>query len=206
MYVIVVTRNKSIAVSTLHSLMMIQMHSQMRNVHTEVVFADGLSVLPKHIKTGERIVWFEYGTNLDHDTIPRLFGTMEKDIRCVVFPAVLEGIDWTMFREKTVQGSKEPVHQRGLHFDTNVTKKIVGTDLWDVESTKACVWVMDTKQINKKLKSVDKKVSCESYESLFAQLKALNIRIAAYPGAQVIRHYTHECLGNILEVPGVVMQ
>lgn len=206
MYVAVVTRNKSIAVTTLHSLMTIQMHAQSRNVHVEVVFVEGLSALPKLVKTGERIVWFDYGTNLDHDSIQRLFNTMEKDIRAIVFPSVIEGIDWDMFKKKTIEGSKEPLHQRGLNFDTDVTKKIVGTDLWDVEKTSAHVWVMDSNHINKKLKSIQKNLSCDSYEGLFQQLKANNLRVAALPSAIVVRCYTHECLGNILEMPGVSMQ
>ena len=89
MYVLVVTRNKSIAVTTLHSLMTIKMHAMSRGWHLEVVFVEGLSALPKYVKTGERIVWFDYGTNLDQDSIPRVFNTMEKDIRVVVFPAVV---------------------------------------------------------------------------------------------------------------------
>lgn len=206
MYVAVVTRNKSIAVTTLHSLMTIQMHAQSRNVHVEVVFVEGLSELAKLVKTGERIVWFDYGTNLDHDSIPRLFNVMEKDIRAIVFPAVIEGIDWDMFKKKTIEGSKEPLHQRGLNFDTDVTKKIIGTDLWDVEKTSAHVWVMDSNHVNKKLKSIQKNLSCDSYEGLFQQLKANNLRVAALPSAVVVRCYTHECLGNILEMPGVSMQ
>lgn len=206
MYVAVVTRNKSIAVTTLHSLMTIQMHATSRSVHIEIVFVEGLTALPKLVKTGERIVWFDYGTNLDQESIPRVFNTMEKDIRVVVFPAVVEGIDWDMFKKKTIEGSKEPLNQRGLNFDTDVTKKIVGTDLWDVEKTSARVWVMDSSHVNKKLKSTQKNLSCESYEGLFQQMKANNIRVAALPSALVVRHFTHECLGNILEMPGLTMQ
>ena len=206
MYVIAVTRNKSISVTTLHSLMTIQMHAMHRNVHSEVVFVEGLSALPKYVKTGERIVWFDYGTNLDNDSIPRVFAPMEKDVRVVVFPAVTEGVDWSMFKKKTINGSTEPIHQRGLNFDTDVSKKITGTDLWDVEKTTARVWVMDSGPVNKKLKSISKNMSCESYESLFQQLKTLGIRIAALPSAVVVRHYTHECFGSILEAPGVHMK
>lgn len=206
MYVLAVTRNKSIAVTTLHSLMTIQMHAAHRGVHAETVFVEGLSALPKYIKTGERLVWFDYGTNLDNDSIPRLFAPMEKDVRVVVFPAVTEGVDWDMFKKKTVTGSTEPIYQRGLNFDTDVSKKIVGTDVWDVDKTSARVWVMDSNHVNKKLKSVSKNVSCESYESLFQQLKTLGIRIAALPSAVVVRHFTHECLGNILEAPGIMMK
>ena len=205
MYVVCVTRNKSIAVTTLHSLMTLGMHAAQRQVHVEYVFVEGLDALPKLVKSGERIVWFDYGTNLDQESIPRVFNTMEKDIRVVVFPSVVEGVDWDMFRNKTVAGSTEPIHQRALTFDTEVTKKVVGTDLYDVLSTSARVWVMDSKPVDKKLKSAQKNLSCDSYESLFAQLKSNNLRVVALPSATVIRHFTHKCLGNILEMPGVMM-
>ena len=205
MYVVCVTRNKSIAVTTLHSLMTIGMYGAQRQVPVEYMFVEGLDALPKLVKSGERIVWFDYGTNLDQDTIPRIFNTMEKDIRVVVFPSVVEGVDWDMFRKKTVEGSTEPVHQRALNFDTDVTKKVAGTDLYDVDKTSARVWVMDSKPIDKKLKSVQKNLSCDSYESMFNQLKSNNLRVVALPSATVIRHFTHKCLGNILEMPGVMM-
>ena len=205
MYVVCVTRNKSIAVTTLHSLMTLGMHAAQRQVSLEYVFVEGLDALPKLVKSGERIAWFDYGTNLDQDTISRVFNTMEKDIKVIVFPAVIEGVDWDMFRKKTVAGSTEPIHQRALTFDTDVTKKVVGTDLYDVEKTSARVWVMDSKPVDKKLKSVQKNLSCDSYENLFAQLKTNNLRVVALPSATVIRHFTHKCLGNILEMPGVMM-
>jgi hypothetical protein len=203
MHIIAVTRNKSIAVTTLHSLMTTVLYAGQKNESTEVHFVENLSSLAKFIKTGERILWFDYGTNLDHETIMRLFSPMEKDIRVIVFPAVLEGVDWEMFRKKA--GSAEPIHQRALNFDTEVNpKKITGTDLHDVISSSARVWIMDPKFIDRKLKSVQKNLSCETYEGLFHQLKSLNIRIAALPSATVIRHYTYKCLGSILEVPGIL--
>ena len=206
MYVLVVTRNKSIAVTTLHSLMTLRMHAMHKGVHSEIIFVEGLSALPKYVKTGERIVWFDYGTNLDNDSIPRIFAPMEKDVRVIVFPAVTEGVDWDMFKKKTVEGSTEPIHQRGLNFDTDVSKKIAGTDIWDVEKTSARVWVMESGPLNKKLKSISKNLSCDSYEGLFQQIKSIGIRIAALPSAVVVRQYTHECFGNILEAPGVHMK
>ena len=205
MYVVCVTRNKSIAVTTLHSLMTLGMYGAQRQVPIEYMFVEGLNALPKLVKTGERILWFDYGTNLDQDSIPRVLNPMEKDIRVIVFPAVVEGVDWDMFRKKTVEGSTEPIHQRALTFDTDVAKKVVGTDLYDVVKTSARVWVMDSKPIEKKLKSVQKNLSCDSYENMFAQLKSNNIRVVALPSATVIRHFTHKCLGNILEMPGVMM-
>ena len=205
MYVVCVTRNKSIAVTTLHSLMTLGMYGSHQQVPIEYMFVEGLDALPKLVKSGERILWFDYGTNLDQDSIPRVLNPMEKDIRVVVFPAVVEGVDWDMFRKKTMAGSTEPIHQRALTFDTDVAKKVVGTDLYDVVKTSARVWVMDSKPIDKKLKSVQKNLSCDSYENMFAQLKSNNIRVVALPSATVIRHFTHKCLGNILEMPGVMM-
>jgi len=205
MYVVCVTRNKSIAVTTLHSLMTLGMYGAHQQVPIEYMFVEGLDALPKLVKSGERILWFDYGTNLDQDSIPRVLNPMEKDIRVVVFPSVVEGVDWDMFRKKTVAGSTEPIHQRALTFDTDVAKKVVGTDLYDVVKTSARVWVMDSKPIDKKLKSVQKNLSCDSYENMFAQLKSNNIRVVALPSATVIRHFTHKCLGNILEMPGVMM-
>jgi len=205
MYVVCVTRNKSIAVTTLHSLMTLGMYGAHQQVPIEYMFVEGLDALPKLVKSGERILWFDYGTNLDQDSIPRVLNPMEKDIRVVVFPSVVEGVDWDMFRKKTVAGSTEPIHQRALTFDTDVAKKVVGTDLYDVVKTSARVWVMDSKPIDKKLKSIQKNMSCDSYENMFAQLKSNNIRVVALPSATVIRHFTHKCLGNILEMPGVMM-
>jgi hypothetical protein len=201
MYVVCVTRNKSIAVTTLHSLMTLNMYAAQKQIHIEHVFVEGLSALPKLMKTGERIVWFDYGTNLDHESVSRLLSVMDKDIKVVVFPSVVEGVDWDMFRKKTEAGSTEPIHQRALNFDTEVDKKIAGTDMYDVKSTSARVWVMDSKPIDKKIRGQ----TFDSYESLFSKIKAAGIRIAAYAEATVIRQFTHECLGNILEMPGVMM-
>lgn len=201
MYVVCVTRNKSIAVTTLHSLMTLNMYAAQKNIHVEHVFVEGLANLPKLMKSGERIVWFDYGTNLDQASVPRLLAPMDKDVKVIVFPAVIEGVDWDMFRKKTEAGSTEPIYQRALNFDTDVEKKITGTDLYDVTKTDARVWVMDSKPIDKKLRGQ----TFDSYENLFSKIKAAGIRVAAYAEAVVVRHFTHECHGNILEMPGVVM-
>jgi len=202
MYVVCVTRNKSIAVTTLHSLMTLNMYAAQKQIHIEHVFVEGLASLPKLIKSGERIIWFDYGTNLDQESVPRLLSVMEKDIKVTVFPSVVEGVAWDMFRKKTEAGSTEPVHQRALNFDTEVDNKITGTDLYDVKKTSARVWVMDSKPVDKKLRGQ----TFDSYESLFSKIKGAGIRVAAYAGATVVRHFTYECLGNILEMPGVMMK
>lgn len=206
MHVCVVTRNKSLAATTLHSLMNINMYSMMKGMHVDIHFVSDMSGLPKLIKTGERIVWFDYGTNIDEETLKKLIDPFEKDVKVLVCPSVREGIDWDMFRRKTLAGSKEPAYQRALTFDTDVSKKL-DDGLYEVVKTSARVWAMDSKPIDKKLRGdkVQVKLPTETYESMFDCLKKLGIRIGAATRANVICHYVHECSGNILETPGVVL-
>lgn len=207
MHLCVVTRNKSIAATTLHALMNINMHAMHRKIHVDVHFVTDLSSLPKILKTGERIIWFDYASNINESLVPQMLDPFEKDIKVMVCPSVKEGIDWEMFRKKTLAGSKEPVHQRALAFDTKVGKK-VSDGVYDVDKTSARVWVMDSKPIDKKLRGdkVQYKLNTDSYEAMFDQLKGLNIRIGAFSRAEVVCHMIHECPGNILETQNVQMR
>lgn len=204
MHVCVVTRNRSISATTLHTLMNINMLAIMKSVHVDIHFVEDMSGLPKLIKSGERIVWLDYGTNIDQDNIRIVFEPFEKDVRVLVCPAVKEGIDWELFRKKTLASSKEPVYQRALTFDTEVGKKIV-EGVYDVKKTSARVWIMETKHIDKKLRGekIQVKLDTSSYEAMFDQLSRMNVRVAAATKVQVICHFIHKCSGNILETPGV---
>lgn len=206
MHVCIVTRNKSIAATTLHTLMSLNMYAMMKQEYVQVHFVTDYSILPKIIKTGERIIWFDYGTNVDDKTLKLLMEPFEKDVKIVVCPSVKEGVDWNMFRRKTLAESSEPVEQRGLNFDTEVRKKI-SDELYEVEKTSARVWAMDSKPVDKKLRGekIQVKLPTEDPEAMFACLKRIGIKIAAATKARVICHYIHECLGNILETPGVIL-
>jgi hypothetical protein len=175
-----------------------------QNIHLEIQFVKDMSVLPKLLKTGERIIWFDYGTNIDSDSMKYLLGSFEPSVRVLVCPAVKEGVDWDMFKRKTLAGSKEPEEQRGLHFDTEVTKKI-SDGVYEVKSTSARVWAMDSKPIDKKLRGekIQVKLDTSSYENMFRQIQNFGIRIAALTKAQVLCHYQYKCSGNILETTGV---
>ncbi len=204
MHVCVVTRNRSISATTLHTLMNINMLGIMKSVHVDIHFVEDMSGLPKLIKSGERIVWLDYGTNIDQDNTNIIFQPFEKDVRVLVCPAVKEGIDWELFRKKTLAGSKEPASQRALAFDTEVGKKIID-GVYDVKKTSARVWIMDTKHIDKKLRGekIQVKLDTSSYEAMFDHLIRMNVRVAAATKVQVICHFIHKCSGNILETPGV---
>jgi len=176
----------------------------MKGVHVDVHYVQDLSGLPKLIKSGERIVWLDYGTNIDQDNVRIVFEPFDKEVRVLVCPSVKEGIDWEMFRKKTLAGSSEPASQRALEFDTEVGKKIVD-GVYDVKKTSARVWIMDPKSIDKKLRGekTQVKLDTSSYEAMFDQLIRMGIRVAAATKVQVICHFIHKCSGNILETPGV---
>lgn len=204
MHVCVVTRNRSISATTLHSLMNIHMLCVMNGMHVDIHFVKDMSGLPKLIKSGERIVWFDYGTNVDAETTKMFLQPFEKDVRIVVCPAVTEGIDWDLFRKKTLAGSLEPASQRALAFDTDVGRKYA-EGLYEVKKTSARVWMMDSKPVDKKLRGekVAVRLDTSSYAAMFEQLLRMNVKIAAATNSQVICHFVHECSGNILETQGV---
>jgi hypothetical protein len=187
--------------------MNINMYAMMRGKHVDVQFVTDLSGLPKLIKTGERIIWFDYGTNIDEETLKKLIEPFEKDVKVLVCPSVKEGIDWNMFRKKTLEGSTESSSQRALTFDTDVSKKL-DDGLYEVVKTSARVWAMDSKPVDKKLRGdkIQVKLPTASYEEMFETLQKIGIRIGAATRARVVCHYIHECQGNILETPGVVFK
>ena len=206
-HVCMVTRNKSISATTLHTAMNIHMLCMQKGEHIEIHFVDTKSQLPKLIKTGERIIWMDYGTNLNMEILSKAVEPFDKGIQVLVFPSVKEGIDWQMFERKTKAGSKESPSQRGLSFDTEVGKKLA-EGLYECEKTSARVWAMDGKPVDKKLRGGKDpvKLPLENNEEMFARLKSLGVKIGVASEALVVCHFVHECFGNILEASGVQLQ
>jgi len=90
--------------------------------------------------------------NINNEITDQIFQPHET-VGCLVFPGVNEGIDWDMFKEKIKSDSKEPPSQMGLHFDTRVGKKI-SKDIYQVSSTDARVWMMNTKNVMKSIRKI----------------------------------------------------
>ena len=203
-HIAAVTRNKSIAGTTLHTMMNMHMQCMVRGLHVEIHFVTDKTSLPKIIKTGERIMWLDYGTNIDEASIIKAIEPFEKGVQILVFPAVKEGIDWDRFVKRTRDGSTEPVHQRGLGFDTEVGKKIVD-NIYDVTTTSARVWAMDAKPVDKKLRQgkVPINLPLNDDGEMFKTLINNGIKVGAFTTADVVCHYIHECFGNILEMSGI---
>ena len=202
------TRNKSISATTLHTMMNLHMLCMQKGQHLEVHFVEDRSTLPKLIKTGERLFWMDYGTNLNNEILYKVVDPFEKGVQVVVFPSVKEGINWDQFTKKTKDGSSEPAGQRGLTFDTEVGRKLAD-GLYECENTNARVWAMDTKPVDKKLRGGKEPIKLPLEgppEVMFKTLKNIGIKIGVMSEAIVVCHFVHECFGNILEASGVRLE
>lgn len=157
------------------------------------------NVINKNIKNVDRLCFVDYSVFIDEQSIAALFDKFPGGYNGVVFPAVKEGVNWDLFRQKVTTDSNEPVGQMGLDFDTEVEKPI-NEDLWSVKSTNPKVWVIDTKAAIKAIRG--KKGEGVNFPVRRADIFT-KIKICAFVKAKVIVTYTHECVSNILESSGV---
>jgi hypothetical protein len=189
-------------------MMNLHMLCMQKGQHLEVHFVEDRSTLPKLIKTGERLFWMDYGTNLNNEILYKVVDPFEKGVQVVVFPSVKEGINWDQFTKKTKEKSSEPAGQRGLAFDTEVGRKLAD-GLYECENTNARVWAMDTKPVDKKLRGGKEPIKLPLEgppENMFKTLKNIGIKIGVMSEAIVVCHFVHECFGNILEASGVRLE
>jgi hypothetical protein len=178
-----------------------------RGFHIEIHFVEDKSSLAKIIKTGERIFWMEYGTNLNNEILTKVIDPFDKGVGVLVFPSVREGINWEQFEKKTMAGSLENAGQRGLTFDTDVGKKLAD-GLYECTRTSARVWAMDAKPVDKKLRGGKTNITLpvDTNEKMFEALSNIGIKIGVASEAVVVCHFVHECFGNILEAAGVKLE
>ena len=209
--VVAVSRSRSLYVKTLHTLLGLQNLCWHVKLKIGLNFVDDkniekMALLKNLLKTGDRVVWFEYGVSMDVKQLQTLI-TEFTQYDGLVVPVAVEGIDWEMFRKKTLEGSVEPSYQRGLTFDTKVQSKPFNEeqDLYPVVSTDPSIWALDTHACIKKLK--DKKsnglVLPPNLTKFFDQLLAKKMRLMAAAGVQTFSHFTHECVGNLMNIPGL---
>lgn len=198
-----VTRNKSIYTTTLHSAMNLNMVCMSDGVHLDIQFvSDRNTNIQKIIKSSssERIVWLDYGVSIDVQTIKKLaFEDFPDGYRAMVVPCVTDDVDWELFKKKTLEGNTEPVNQRGLKFDTTVGPVIKKNGTADyVSSITDCrVFAMDCKAVQRKLRDAD-----ATFKS-FEHLKKIGVKIGVLCTSPVLCHYVYESIGNILESSGV---
>ena len=205
---IIVTRNKSCHVKTLHSILRFNLKCLQNKCQNEVVFVnddsfDKADKISNFIKSHERLLFVDYGIQIDDDSLNTCFNKLESG-GCLVFPGVLEGIDWGLFKAKVKDGCKEPTEQIGLQFDTEVSNKI-SSEYYNVKKTSSKCWLLISKNVIKHLK--DKKSSSYKIfprmETMFSKFQESGIKIIAYPKAKLTMTYNHECVSNILNTAGI---
>lgn len=208
---IVATRNKSVHVRTLHTLLQLNMVCMQHGVQQEITFIkddpfEKSSAISRKLKTCDRILFIDYAIQIDRETIPKIFEKVE-GWNCLVFPCVTEGINWSQFKTKVKSGSTEPIEQMGLEFDTEVGAKI-SDGIYKVKKTNPKCWVMETKSVLKLMK--EKKGEGlklpSKNDELFEKMLQKNVKIAAYTKANIQTIFSHECLGNILNASGVTQK
>ena len=200
---IIVTRSKSCHVKTLHTILRINIKCIVKSLKNEIVYVNDdpfekARVIEQFMKSHDRIIFIDFGIGIDEETVAQCFDKHEH-VGCLVFPGVREGIDWGLFKSKVKDGSSEPVGQMGMHFDTEIDKKI-SNNIYSVTKTDARAWMMNTKPVYKTLtKNKDTKISPKFFEKFLRQ----GVRIYAFTAAKLTIIYTHECISNILNAAGV---
>jgi len=211
LHVVLTTKNKSVYVKTLHTLLGIESICAQAGLPLEITFVNEdtqnkIDKLKKIAKNSERIMWFDYGISIDRNSIPEIIKKFE-GIDCLVFPCVKEGVDWDMFKTKCKQGNSEPANQMALSFDVDVSNKILNNESEFYEVTKAhnpACWCMDTKRVLKKLKDKKKEfVFPKDIQTFFDKCVSGKIKIAAAARTRTYNHFTHECVGNIMNMSGL---
>ena len=175
----------------------LQNQHQISIAYTDDNLHEKSQTLSKAFKNSDRVIYVAYSASIDNESMDVLIGQFPPSFNGVILPSVTEGVDWTLFKKKIREGSTEPSTQMGLNFDTEVDKPIKNTDLWTIKSTNPKVWCLDSKPVIKSLrerKGDGFKVPL-NHNDIFTKIKA-----CAYTKARVTITYTHESLGNILEI------
>ena len=200
---IIVTRTKACSIKTLHSILRLNIVCIQKGIQNNIVYVNDdpyekTEMIQNYMKNTDRIIFIDFGVGLDNGSLEQCVEPHE-NVGCLVFPGVKEGVDWTLFKEKIQNDSKEPIEQMGMHFDTEVHNKI-SENIYNVTRTSAKAWMMNTKNVIKsQSKYKDKKLS----NKLFDKLKQQDVRIYAYTASKLTMTYTHECMSSIVNASGV---
>ena len=211
-YTILVTRNKSCHVRTMHTILIMNQLCTSRGIIQDIrftnddrfVITDTITNIMKDSSGNDRIMFFDYGVSvINHDTIGKMLDKFGAGGHCMVLPCVTEGIDWERFKD-TID-TDEPIHQKGLHFDTDVSMSSSGGEVLPVIRTNPVCWCWDIKPVIKLMKVKGEGLRLPYKNSdLFEKLIAKKVKVTALTTAEVMTVYPHECLGNILNSPGVI--
>ena len=205
---VVVDVNHQIAVITLSVLIGLTTQLTKQGVPWEVNYSsndseDKRGWFTQGLKKYDTLVFLDHGTSFD--LRPLLMTPWQSVCSMMIVPSFKKMIDWNRFKETCTLEIEEPLEQRALVFDTEVNEKKPipgpGTQLYPVTNSDARVFLLDCKQVNRKLK--DKKgnfiqVPLKSTEWV-RFLKERGVQIAAavdIPCTNTIAHKCVSCLGK----------
>ena len=209
---IIVTRSKSCHVKTLHTILRMNIACIQHGHKNEISFVNDdpyakAKAIENHIKICDRILFVDFGISMDENSIAEVIKPHE-DIGCLVFPGVVEGIDWDSFKDKVLKGVDEPTHQMGLNFDTTVDKE-VSKDIYTVKNTSSRAWIMNCASVTESLKNSKSNRNFgvnmipPRMDMMFLKFRENDVKIHAFTAAKLTMTYGHECISNILNAAGV---
>ena len=203
---VVVDVNHQIAVRTLSVLIGLTSQLTKQGVPSEVNYSsndseDKRAWLIQSLKKYDTLVFFDHGTSFD--LRPLLATPWQQACSMLIVPSFKKMIDWERFKETCTKDIEEPLEQRALIFDTEVNEKKPipgpGTQLYPVTNSDARVFLLDCKQVLRKLK--DKKgnfiqVPLKSTEwTRF--LKERGVQIAAAVDIPCTNTIAHKCVSGL---------
>jgi len=203
---VVVDVNHQIAVRTLSVLIGLTTQLTKQGVDWEVNYSsndseDKREWVLQGLKKYDTLVFFDHGTSFD--LRPLLSTPWQKACSMLIIPSLKNVIDWERFKETCTEDLQEPLGQRALVFDTQVNEKKPipgpGTQLYPVTNSDARVFLLDCKQVLRKLK--DKKgnfiqVPLKSTEwTRF--LKERGVQIAAAVDIPCTNTIAHKCVSGL---------
>jgi len=203
---VVVDVNHQIAVRTLSVLIGLTSQLTKQGVPWEVNYSsndseDKRSWLIQSLKKYDTMVFFDHGTSFD--LRPLLTTPWQQACSMLIVPSFKKMIDWNRFKETCTLEIEEPLEQRALIFDTEVNEKKPipgpGTQLYPVTNSDARVFLLDCKQVLRKLK--DKKgnfiqVPLKSTEWV-RFFKERGVQIAAAVDIPCTNTIAHKCVSGL---------
>lgn len=202
--VVIVSRNKSIYTRSLHMVLHMQQYAKNLGLQLSLEFVDDnetdkVNVLKNGLKNSDRFMWVDYGVGISQDTLQSVFLKIPNCVDGLVFPApVKDVINWDTFENEVKKNTNEPLGQVALEFDTEVGKnQLIPGIVYNVTKTKPQVWLCDSKKVFKKLKNIE---SLKLMSDFFSKSKT---RWGAVVNTTVTTYFTHECIGNIMNIPNV---
>lgn len=214
--VVLVTRNHSLYVKTLHNILRLQAVCALPEIRGQlgITFCDDredekVGLINKLMKANgiDRVVWFEYGASMARDDVEKIL-LRHQGFDGAVYPSSKKSVNWEKFVTDIKKNTTEPSHQIALEFDTEVTKSEYAPGFNVVTKTEPILWCVSMKTISKKLKNKKTKEvpKFRSVNEFFGICLKNKCRLGAQIDVTTTNNFTHECIGSVRMAAGVELK